>query len=125
MNYHGIVINLSLKDKSLFKSLKIIGQKKVFLNWLILYKVNVRPENIDSTIQNLQSNLVEKFWFYHPHFYCHFYQDDELIVVFKEKVFRVKTDPTTWQEVLEYGKSIGIPEKQLDFCPCRLVDETY
>ena len=125
MNYHGIIINLSLKDKSLFKSLEIIGQKRVFLNWLVLYKVNVSPEIIGSTIQNIQSNLVEKFWFYFPHFYCHFYRDDELIVVFKEKVFRVKTDPATWQEVLEYGKSIGIPAKQLDFCPCRLADEMY
>ena len=125
MNYHGIIINLSLKDKSLFKSLEIIGQKKVFLNWLILYKVNIRPEIIESTIQNLQSNLVDKFWLYYPHFYFHFYRDDELIVVFKEKVFRVKTDPATWQEVLEYGKSVGIPVKQLDFHPCRLVDETY
>ena len=125
MNYHGIIINISLKDKSLFKTLEIIGQKRLFLNWLILYKVSVRPESIDSTIQNLQSNLVERFWFYFPHFYCHFYRDDELIVVFKKKVFRVRTDPATWQEVISYGKLMGIPAKQLDFQPCRFGDETY
>jgi hypothetical protein len=68
---------------------------------------------------------VEQFWFYFPHFYCHFYRDDELIVVFKKKMFRVKTDPATWQEVITYGKSMGIPAKQLDFQPCRFDDETY
>ena len=124
-NYHGIIINISLKDKSLFKTLEVLGQKKVLLNWLVLYKVSVRPESIDTIIQNLQSILVEQFWFYFPHFYCHFYRDDELIVVFKKKMFRVKTDPATWQEVITYGKSMGIPAKQLDFQPCRFDDETY
>jgi len=125
MNYHGIIINVSLKDKSLLKSLEIIGQKKALLNWLVLYKVSIRPDSLDSTILNLQSNLVERFWFYVPHFYCHFYRDDELIVVFKKKVFRVKTDPATWQNVIAFGISLGIPAKQLDFHPCRFEDETY
>lgn len=125
MNYHGIIINVSLKDKSFLKTLEIIGQKKAFLNWLVLYKVSVRPESIDSIIQNLQSNLVEQFWFSVHNFYCHFYRDDELIVVFKKKLFRVKTDPGTWHEVIAFGKSLGIPAKQLDFRPCRFEDETY
>jgi len=125
MNYHGIIINVSLKDKSLLKSLEIIGQKKAFLNWLFLNKVSVRPESIDSIIQNLQFNLVEQFWFYIPHFYCHFYRDDELIVVFKKKLFSIKTDPATWQEVIAYDKSLGISTKQLDFRPCHFEDETF
>ena len=125
MDYHGIIINLSLKDKSIFKTVDIIGRKNVFLNLLILYKVNVRAETIDSTIQKLQADLVENFWFYFPHFYCHFYREDELIVVFKERIFRVTTDPASWQEVIAYGESVGIPAKQLDFNPCRFADETY
>jgi hypothetical protein len=125
MDYHGIIINVSLKDKSLFKTMEIIGRKSVLLDWLVLYKVSVRPENLDATILNLQANLVERFWFYAPHFYCHFYREDELIIVFHAQVFRVKTDPATWQEVIAYGRSLGIPAKQLDFQPCRIEDELY
>jgi len=125
MDYHGILINLSLKDKSCFKNMKIIGKKHVFLNWLVLLKVCVREEEIDAAIATLQSQMVERIGPYAMHFYCHFYRADELIVVFKQQVFRVKTDPATWQEVTAYGRSLGIPEKQLDFTPCRVEDETY
>ena len=125
MNYHGIIINLSLKNKSVINTLDVIGKKDVFLNWLVLLKVCVRPEAMDVTIRTLQLNMVERFGLYAPHFYCHFYRTDELIIVFKERVFRVKTDPATWQEVLAYGRSMGIPEKQLDFSPCRVEDEVY
>jgi len=124
-DYHGIIINLSLRDKNIFKTLNIIGRKNVFFNWLVLYKVSVQPESMDSTIQKLQSDLVERFWFYFPHFYCHFYRADELIIVFKERIFRVNPDPSTWQEVIAYGRSLGIPAKQLDFFPCRVEDEIY
>jgi hypothetical protein len=58
-------------------------------------------------------------------FYFHFYKGDDLIIIFKERIFRVKTDMATWKEVIEYGKTLNIPAKQLDFYPCRVEDETY
>ena len=125
MDYHGIVINLSIKDKSLLKSLNKIGQKKVILNWLVLLKISVQPEELDVMIKKLQSSLVERFLFYETHFYFHFYRSEELIVVFKKKIFRTTTDPTTWGEVMAYGRTLGIPEKQLDFSPCHFNDETF
>ena len=124
-NYHGILINLSIKDKTLLRSLETTGKKNVFLNLLVLYKINAAPEKIEGLIASLQAALVERFWFYFPHFYFHFYRNDELIVVFKEKVFRTSTDPSRWTEAIAYGKSLGIPENQLDFFPCRVEDETY
>ena len=125
MDYHGIIINLSLKHQSTIHSLDVIGQKNVFLNWLVLLKVCVHPQELETIIKTLQVNMVERFGFYVPHFYCHFYREDELIIVFKDRVFLVKTDPSTWHEVLSYGRSLGIPVNQLDFAPYRLEDETY
>ena len=44
------------------------------------------------------------------------YQSDEIKVIFKNKVFTIKfSDKSTWSEAISYGKSIGIPEEQLDF----------
>ena len=117
-NYHGIIVDISQQDKSIFDKLKILGSKKSSSGW-ILYKIEVSPEEINKIIEQLQQNMVVE-----P-FYCHFYRDNELVVVFKERVFRVTSDKYTWDEAVEYGKSLGIPEEQLDFFPCKVGEETY
>ena len=45
--------------------------------------------------------------------------------MFNKKIFRVSTDENSWKELIEYGKSLGIPEEQLDFKPCRVEDEEW
>ena len=115
-NYHGIIVNVSQKDKSIFDRLKILGEKKLW-SW-ILYKVEIKPKELKKRIKELQENMTEGFYF-------HFYRNNELIVVFNKKVFYAKTDKSTWNEIIEYGKSLKIPEKQLDFFPCKEEDEKY
>jgi len=73
--YHGIIVDKSQKDPSIFSRLKILGSKKSSKGW-ILYKVEVNPENIEKVICEIQKNMVA------GPFYCHFYRNDELIVVF-------------------------------------------
>jgi len=114
--YHGILVDMSQKDKSIFNNLKILGQRKAG-GW-VLYKIGVDPKKINKTLEQLQENMVDGFYF-------HFYKDEELIVVFKEKIFKVSIDKSTWKEIIGYGKSLKIPEKQLDFYPCRIEDEKY
>jgi len=123
--YHGIVINLSLKNPSIINDLDVIGKRSVILNLLVLYKLRVLPENIDVVIRRLQANMRDGLLWLIPGFYFHFYRDNELIIVFKNKIFRATPDPTTWSEALTYGWSLGISGKQLDFFPCRFSDETY
>jgi hypothetical protein len=117
LEYHGIVVDVSQRDQSIFSRLKILGKKKTG-DWT-LFKVGVEPGRIERTIKQLQENMVEET------FYFHFYKDNELIVVFNNRTFRTTTDESKWREVIEYGKSLGIPEKQLDFYPCRIEEETY
>ncbi len=114
--YHGIVIDVSQKNKDIFKKLKIIG-KKVSGEW-VLYKISVPAENISNKISTLQKGMADGFYF-------HFYRDNELVVVFKDRIFNIETDRSTWNAAVEYGKSLGIPGKQLDFRPCRVQDEKY
>jgi hypothetical protein len=124
-DYHGIIIDLSQKNTSVLKSLEIIGCKKAFFNLASLCKVRVPSESIESTITRLQSNMREGLWPLVHGFYFHFYNNDELIVVFKNKIFRGKPEPGSFGEMIDYGKSLGIPEKQLDFFPYRFDDESY
>lgn len=58
-------------------------------------------------------------------FYAHFYRNDELIIVFRDRVFRITPDKATWGEAREHGRQLGIIEKQLDFIPNRFMDEIY
>jgi len=114
--YHGIIVDVSQKDKIIFRKLNILGKKKVD-DW-VMYKVEVSFNDLDKVIGELQDNLVDGFYF-------HFYKGDELIVVFKEKLFKVNIGKSNWSEVIEYGMSLGIPKEQLDFYPCRADDEEY
>lgn len=114
--YHGIIVDASQRDKSIFDKLKILGKQKDE-DW-ILYRIEVKHEDIEEIIKELQENMINGFYF-------HFYKGDKLIVVFKEKIFKIKTDKSTWNKVIEYGKSLGIPKEQLDFYPCKLKEETY
>ena len=115
-NYHGILVNVSQKNKNIFSKLKILSQKEGG-SWT-LYKISINPAYLEKSLEEIQKNLVDGFYF-------HAYRNNELIVVFTNKIFRVKTVETAWKEVIEYGKSLGIPEEQLDFCPCKVKEELY
>lgn len=119
-NYHGIMIRESVRDQSLFEKVKILGEK-TGKHWTLM-RIDVGPDAIDRLIKIVQSNLLyEKGVPY----YAHFYRDDELIIVFPERVFRVSPNKKSWREVVSYGKLLGIPEGELDFTPCRFGDEKY
>jgi hypothetical protein len=118
MDYHGIFVKDGLKNESVLKEMKILGQK-ISRNWVLL-KVLVEENKIKELVVKVQKSLKTN-----PNFYVHFYRSDELIVIFPQKIFYIKPDKSTWKEAIEFGKSLGIPEKQLDFHPCRIEDETY
>ena len=122
--YHGIIVNLSQNRKGP-KELTIIGRRNVLFRFLVIYKIEAKQEEIDSLIMKMQHNMKRRMLFLAKEFYCHFYRNDELIIVFRERVFRASPQKTTWSEAIDYGKSIGIPTKQLDFIPNRIADETY
>jgi hypothetical protein len=123
--YHGIIIDLSQKNKSIFKSLEIIGKLKAFHGLISLLKVQVPASVIEDTIIRLQGNMRKSFRPLVHAFYFHLYNNENLIVVFKDKIIWTKPDPNSFGEIIAYGKSLGIPEKQLDFIPYRFQDETY
>ena len=48
----------------------------------------------------------------------HFWKpgNSKIEVVFKNKIFSIDySEKSTWKEAISYGKSVGIPEEQLDF----------
>jgi len=124
-NYHGIVVSFSQKNKSIFQRLHIIGLKKVLFGIIKLYKIDISEKEIKKIIQEIQMNMSKNIFMINQEFYAHFYRKNELIIVYRNKIFSVTLDKNSWEEAIEYGKSIGIKENQLDFIPNRFEEEQF
>lgn len=101
MKYTGVIVKESLADTSILDKLQVVSQKTVGPQndtWdLVTVKVT------DRDIANLKYFLKDGPW------YANFWSDEEMIVVFKERII------SNEQEAIRYGLSIGISKEQLDF----------
>ena len=115
--YHGIVVDKSLKDKNLIKKLNVISSRKTSNRWLLI-KISFPEKNLNKMVKLIQENLVKNY-------YAHFYRDDELIVIFKNKIFHIGPNKKSWNPAIRYGLSLKIPRYQLNMKPVRFEDEKW
>jgi hypothetical protein len=110
MSYKRTIVEESLLDNRILNDFKInkfriSNSDKPEDRWH-LYELEATAEQIDE----LATQLKPTGW------YTHFWQDDDVIVVFPNKKFEIKySDQNTWTDAVTYGESIGIPTEQLDF----------
>ncbi|MDO4283054.1 MAG: hypothetical protein Q4D02_05385 [Clostridia bacterium] len=103
--YKGIIVEQSLEDISILKSVQILDVENSTDSDWVLYRVNVNEDEI----KKLAGYLKEEW-------YMHFWKNREVIVVFRNKIFHLNyDDKSTWKDALNYGISHGIAEEQLDF----------
>ncbi len=110
--YKGTIIKESLTDPVILKTIKVVSeysevnQDNSDDTWH-LYDVEVSQEEI----KKLQDYLKrEDGW------YMHFWQGEEVTVVFRDKIFHINSDnKETWKDAVAYGLSVGVPKEQLDF----------
>ena len=119
-DYHGIIVKQSLRDRSILDNIRILGTKTA-KNWTIL-RVLVRDDQLENFAKLVQANLLTEN---KVPYYAHFYNHEDLIIIFPNRIFQLKPDKKTWGSVVRYGRSLGISERELDFKPCRFEDETY
>lgn len=103
MKYKGMIALESLTDINAIKDFPVLGSQIIPPDggdeaWHI-YTVEAEPEMIFELSKHIKDN----------HWYAHFWNDERFIAVFKDKVVHDKT------QAIRYGRSIGIPENQLDF----------
>lgn len=104
--YKGIIIENSLTDKNILRKFKI-NKTWESGDW-ILHDVLLD----DNQIVELSKHIDDGPW------YIHVWEKgkDNVKVIYKDKVFDIKySDKSTWADAVNYGKSIGIPEEQLNF----------
>jgi hypothetical protein len=114
--YHGIIIDKEFSNPFFCSSFKIFNTKRSG-DWKV-YGIEINDNSLESTIAKIQENLKE-----HESWYSHLYNGQELIVIFKGKVFKIKPDKSTWSEAIKFGEKLNIPRKQLDFHPSKFEEE--
>jgi len=116
--YHGIIIDQEFNDKSFPESFKVFA-KKQDETWGI-FGIEIEDSQLEESITKIQKNMrSDEPW------YAHFYNDKQLIVIFKNNVFRVEPHISSWKPIVDYGRELNIPGEQLDFWPNRFQDEIH
>jgi len=102
--YKGIVIKESLINPNIlsdFKTFKTVVDDDWHLLWV---------EVDDKGLETIKNNLIDPSW------YAHFASGNTGFVIFKDKTFEMNIDDRqTWLDAKKHGKSVGIPDEQLDF----------
>ena len=110
INYKGTIVEESLEDNRILNDIDIIDfriskEENPVDRWH-LYTVKVTKDDIQKFSRYIRSGK----W------YMHFWNGNDVVAVFKDKVFEFKHDQKeTWKDACDYGRSLGIPEEQLDF----------
>ncbi len=104
--YIGTIVAESLINPEVIQTLGILGSEvSPNLGWHI-YKVSVNEDRVKS----LAKEIIDNKW------YMHFWNEREIIAVFKDKTFTFNSDDKPSRiNAVNYGISLGIPEEQLDF----------
>ena len=104
--YKGIIIEESLEYKDVLHDVEILKTKISDDGKWHIFTVLVSSDYF----KKLSENIKDGTW------YAHFWKDRDVVAVFKNTIISFNfDDKSTWTEVLEYGRSLGIPEEQLDF----------
>ena len=125
MNYHGTIIEESLKDTSVLKEIHILStkvdavterHKTPWLTQWTLHKVEV-PEKDAARIAEKLSKAIDDT--HEGSWYADYKTEDDHFIIFKNKVFHItdRTNKAQYDEAKNYGISLGIPEYQVDFHP--------
>jgi len=117
--YHAILLDTEFKDAKFIKKWKELGRKHSRTNNWWQIKVEVPENMLKELITEGQKQLLS------DKFYFQVYRNNEVIIVFPKKIFHLTADRTKWKKLMEYGKSLGIPDDQMDIKPVRFEEETY
>jgi hypothetical protein len=116
--YHGILLDMAFQDKAYPEKFKVFS--KITSGDWTLYGVEIEADGLKKIVSDIRENMRSD-----QGYYLHLYNDEDLIVIFKNRVFEVTSHESSWGKVIEYGKQSGIPDVQLDFWPNRFQDEIH
>lgn len=123
MPFRGVIIEESLKDKSVLKDVNILSTKiepvteKHKTPWLkqwTLHTVEIQGEKADGVAERISRAINNQ-----PNSWYVDYKDDNThYIIYPGRVFKIdRRSKEEYQAATDYGVSIGIPPYQVDFAP--------
>jgi hypothetical protein len=124
MDYRGVIIEESLRDKSVLKRVRIVDTKIEKVTgrhrtpWLKRWTLDT-VEVSEGKAGELADLISKAMAREHAHsWYADFKNDKTHYIIFLEKVFKIdRKSAAGYRRAIRYGISIGIPKYQLDFSP--------
>lgn len=123
MDYHGVIIEESLRDPSILSAVRITETKvepvteEHHTPWLRQWTLHTM-EVPEGRADEIADKISGAFNTQHGSWYADFKNSSVHYVIFPHRVFRIdRKDPSGYQPAVSYGQSLGIPEHQLDFSP--------
>lgn len=124
MNYKGVIIEESLENKDILKSINILNtevedvtgeHKTPWLSQWTLHTIEIQEDEVAEIAEKISRSLDQE---HGGSWYADFKNDSNHYIIFRNKVFKVNRDnKSEYGEVKKYGISLGIPDYQLDFFP--------
>ena len=122
-SYTGPVIEESLADRSVLDGVRIISttvepvtenHQTPWIQQWTMHTVEIPKVDADDFAQRLSRALDRS----HP-WYADFKRESDHYIVFSDKVFHItdRADKAQYDAATEHGRSLGIPDHQLDFSP--------
>ncbi len=117
-NYHGVLFDTELDNPALIHKYPIFAVAVDRNRPRVAYGVSVPPGQIYRTIREVQQNLRAE-----GIDHVNFYNDREVITIFKDRVFLGTPEPSSWQPAQTYGIERGVPLDGHYFKPYTLEQE--
>ena len=109
-SYTGVLVKEGLRRPGILGQLPILGSHRGD-NWTIV-KVGVPEADLSRAVKLIQSTLIEE-----PTYFAHLYREDEVIIIFPDRIFTTRKGSRELREAYQYGLEKGIPSNELDFAP--------
>jgi len=123
MNYRWIVIEISLKDRSILDKYKVLSETKFGEDTTResrMLKIEVPEKEATDFADSLKKNIIYP---YYTHLYHENPKNPNLIVVFSGERFLVPKDSI--KRVVDYGLAHDVLEQELDIKPKDISEETW
>ncbi|HIH10656.1 TPA: hypothetical protein HA241_00525 [Candidatus Woesearchaeota archaeon] len=121
-DYVGVIIEESLELKEVLHRVKIIKTKVEKVTpehktpWIkkwTLHTIQIKGDQAETVAKELSRSLDSKH-----NWYADFKNDEYHYIIFRDEIFKVdRSKPEQYNGVTKYGKTLGIPNYQLDFSP--------
>ena len=122
MNYQGVIIEESLKDKKVLGKTGILAtkieqvtekHKTLWIKQWTLHTVEITENEADNVAEEISKSLDSKH-----NWYADFKNETTHYIIFRNRFFKIdRTKKEQYDEATKYGISLGIPDYQVDFSP--------